>query len=187
MHVSRRARVAALVAALTTALFAGLTGTAFAQDLDCDDFTYQEEAQAVLDADRSDPHRLDGGQDGPPDGVACESLPRRGTPATTVTPIAEPESESTPETPTTTPPAAPTTTAAPTTAAAPADDDVDRDCADFATQADAQAALTSRAGDPERLDADDDGIACEQHFGTEDQQVAVFPLGGVATGGTPVR
>jgi micrococcal nuclease len=35
----------------------------------------------------------------------------------------------------------------------------DRDCADFAGQAAAQAALVP--GDPERLDADNDGIACE--------------------------
>jgi hypothetical protein len=41
----------------------------------------------------------------------------------------------------------------------------DRDCPDFTSQAEAQAALDSRAGDPERLDADDDGIACETHFG----------------------
>jgi hypothetical protein len=61
----------------------------------------------------------------------------------------------------------------------------DRDCADFPTQAEAQAALAP--GDPERLDADSDGIACEEQFGTEDQQVAVHPVGGVATGGTPLR
>ena len=41
----------------------------------------------------------------------------------------------------------------------------DRDCSDFASQADAQAALDSQVGDPERLDADDDGIACETQFG----------------------
>lgn len=40
-------------------------------ELNCDDFTTQEEAQAVLDADPSDPNVLDG--DG--NGVACESLP----------------------------------------------------------------------------------------------------------------
>ncbi|HLU57259.1 MAG TPA: excalibur calcium-binding domain-containing protein [Pseudonocardia sp.] len=61
----------------------------------------------------------------------------------------------------------------------------DRDCRDFASQADAQAALEASPGDPERLDADDDGIACENHFGTEGRQVAVHPKGGVATGGTP--
>jgi hypothetical protein len=36
---------------------------------------------------------------------------------------------------------------------------------DAASLSEAQAALDSRAGDPERLDADDDGIACETHFG----------------------
>lgn len=59
----------------------------------------------------------------------------------------------------------------------------DRDCADFDSQADAQAAFEESANDEERLDADDDDIACEDHFGTEDQQVAVHPRGGVATGG----
>ena len=40
----------------------------------------------------------------------------------------------------------------------------DRDCADFATQADAQAFFLAQGGpaaDPHRLDADNDGIACE--------------------------
>jgi Excalibur calcium-binding domain len=59
----------------------------------------------------------------------------------------------------------------------------DRDCADFDSQADAQAAFEESSNDEERLDADDDGVACEDHFGTEDQQVAVHPRGGVATGG----
>jgi competence protein ComEC len=40
-------------------------------DLDCADFANREEAQAVLDADPSDPNYLDGEGDG----VACESLP----------------------------------------------------------------------------------------------------------------
>jgi hypothetical protein len=39
----------------------------------------------------------------------------------------------------------------------------DRDCKDFSSQAEAQAAL--RAGDPENLDLDKDGIACETQFG----------------------
>jgi hypothetical protein len=39
----------------------------------------------------------------------------------------------------------------------------DLDCADFATQVEAQAALT--AGDPHNLDEDDDGIVCEDSFG----------------------
>ena len=71
-----------------------------------------------------------------------------------------------------------------TTPAAASDDDADddRDCPDFATQAAAQAALAESPGDREQLDADDDGVACEQHFGTEGQQVAVYPQGGVDTG-----
>lgn len=39
----------------------------------------------------------------------------------------------------------------------------DRDCADFGSQAEAQAFLTaSGPGDPHRLDGDDDGVACER-------------------------
>jgi hypothetical protein len=78
------------------------------------------------------------------------------------------------------PAVAPSTSGAPA-AGTPATGD--RDCADFATQALAQAALNADPTDPERLDADDDGIACEEHFGTEGQQVSVVPVGGVATGG----
>ena len=46
-----------------------------AQDYDCynGDFTYRDEAQAIYDADPSDPYRLDG--DG--DGIACDNLPQR--------------------------------------------------------------------------------------------------------------
>lgn len=40
----------------------------------------------------------------------------------------------------------------------------DRDCADFATQAEAQEALDGAPGDPERLDANGDGVACESAF-----------------------
>ncbi|MBB4716648.1 hypothetical protein BJ965_006530 [Streptomyces luteogriseus] len=47
------------------------------QDLDCRDFAFQEDAQAVFDADPSDPNRLDEDQ-GPDDGIACEALARRG-------------------------------------------------------------------------------------------------------------
>lgn len=46
--------------------------------LNCADFVYQEDAQAVLDADRSDPNRLDADHDG----IACESLPHRPAAAT---------------------------------------------------------------------------------------------------------
>lgn len=39
----------------------------------------------------------------------------------------------------------------------------DRDCDDFSSQAEAQEALESSLGDPERLDANDNGEACENH------------------------
>lgn len=171
MTLIRRLLVAASVVTLSVAFAVGSAATASAApDLDCSDFPFQEDAQAVLDANPADPNRLDGGANGAGDGVACESRPHRpgAAPATTPAP--------------TTAPAAPEAPVAPL-ADTP---DGDRDCADFATQADAQAALNSRAGDPERLDADNDGIACEQQFDTEGQQVAVFPVGGVATGGNPV-
>ena len=47
------------------------------QDLDCRNFSFQEDAQAVFDANPGDPNRLDEDQ-GPDDGIACEALPRRG-------------------------------------------------------------------------------------------------------------
>ena len=47
-------------------------GTGSTGDLDCKDFATQEEAQAVLNEDSSDPNGLDADNDG----VACEALPR---------------------------------------------------------------------------------------------------------------
>ncbi|MFD5243374.1 excalibur calcium-binding domain-containing protein [Amycolatopsis sp. NPDC058340] len=121
-------------------------------DLDCGNFQYQEEAQAVLDKDRSDPHRLD--EDG--DGIACEKLPKRGTPPSskTITPTPAPRS-------------------------------ADKDCADFPSQAAAQAELKKNPRDPHKLDGDHDGYACETRFGepAKSGQVKVKPVGGVATGG----
>ena len=40
--------------------------------------------------------------------------------------------------------------------------DGDKDCADFRTQADAQRYLDWSFGDPDGLDGDNDGIACER-------------------------
>lgn len=45
-------------------------------DMDCSDFTFQEDAQAEFNRDRDDHRRLD--QDrGAGNGIACEVLPRR--------------------------------------------------------------------------------------------------------------
>ena len=69
---------------------------------------------------------------------------------------------------------------------------VDRDCPDFPSQAAAQAAFDAVPGDPERLDADGDGQACEeQAFGPTSgaapgtagtPQVTSRPAGAVAAG-----
>ncbi|WP_243859669.1 excalibur calcium-binding domain-containing protein [Amycolatopsis arida] len=139
----------------------GQTGEV-ARDYDCANFATQAEAQAVLDVDRSDPHRLDG--DG--DGYACES--RFGPPAPPQAPPADPQ------------PAAPE----PAKPAAPARAGQDKDCRHFATQAQAQAVLDADRSDPHRLDGDGDGYACESRFGGPGkQQVRVRPSGGVDTGG----
>ena len=62
----------------------------------------------------------------------------------------------------------------------------DRDCPDFASQAEAQAAFDAVPGDPERLDADNDGQACENYSysatTTSGQQVSTRPVGAVAAG-----
>jgi hypothetical protein len=59
---------------LTAGMSLGFSGTAGAADLNCNNFATQQEAQAVYNADPSDPNGLD--RDG--DGVACESLASGG-------------------------------------------------------------------------------------------------------------
>ena len=99
-------------------------------DLNCtEDFDFQEDAQAVLEADPSDPNGLDGNDN---DGIACEELPSRGTDTGTGT------------------------------GATCAQYQGHLDCADFASQAEAQAVLDADPSDPNGLDADNDGIACEE-------------------------
>ena len=86
-----RIRRTAVALVLAAGISAPLTGTAFAADVyNCGNFTYQEEAQAVYDQDKSDPNRLDGDDN---DGRACESLPSNGgiavaAPAANVAPAA---------------------------------------------------------------------------------------------------
>jgi Excalibur calcium-binding domain len=59
---------------------------------------------------------------------------------------------------------------------------IDLNCEDFATQAEAQAVLVANPSDPNNLDADDDGQACEEFTYDGSGQVATPPAGGVATG-----
>lgn len=127
------------------------------EDLDCDDFTWQEEAQAVLDADPSDPHDLDGNDD---DGIACESLPSRNdgtTSESTPTDTSTPTETETETTATTTKTPSPTSTST---------SESDRDCGDFDSQQEAQEFFEANGGpeeDPHRLDGDGNGQACDSY------------------------
>ncbi|MFI2426582.1 excalibur calcium-binding protein [Streptomyces sp. NPDC018955] len=81
-----RRRTGAMGTLIALAAIVPLADPAHAQDLDCGDFTYQEDAQTFFETDRSDPHRLDE-DPGPDDGVACEALPRRGLTSSTFRPV----------------------------------------------------------------------------------------------------
>jgi excalibur calcium-binding domain-containing protein len=129
-----------------------------AVDYNCSDFTYQEDAQAKLLP--GDPYRLDADHDG----VACQNLPHRGSSGSTTRPVTSP-----------TKPAAPATqqagtqhsgtatrgTSPSTRTTRPAITDLD--CRDFSSQAQAQQVLDRDHSDPNRLDADHDGVACESY------------------------
>lgn len=97
----RRTGALGILIALTAAVPSA--HTAHAQDLNCRDFTYQEEAQALFNLDRSDPNGLDEEQ-GPDDDIACEALPRRGDPVTSSTSSPRPV-PTTPTAPAVAPPA----------------------------------------------------------------------------------
>jgi hypothetical protein len=66
----------------------------------------------------------------------------------------------------------------------------DVDCADFPTQAQAQAVLVADPTDPNGLDGNNNGTACEDHAfagvpaaaGTPAPQVATLPAGSIAAG-----
>lgn len=51
------------------------TAAVTVNDVDCSNFRFREDAQAVYDANRTDPHRLDSDRNG----KACETLARRST------------------------------------------------------------------------------------------------------------
>ena len=137
--------------ALCAAAILALSTAAMAQqgtDLDCSQLgtpgvspeEVQAQAQATLDADPSDPNGLD--PDG--DGVACEF-----------------EASSTGEV------SFEDGTGFVTDAAAPAPQYDDLNCEDFVTQSEAQAVLDADAQDLNDLDANGDGVACNELF-TED-------------------
>jgi Excalibur calcium-binding domain len=60
----------------------------------------------------------------------------------------------------------------------------DQNCADFPSQAAAQAHLQQDPSDPDRLDADNDGVACENYQGyPEGSARDETPVGAVSGGG----
>jgi hypothetical protein len=90
------------------------TVEALQDTLNCSDFSFQEDAQAALDADPLDPNGLDGDNDG----IACEDLPSRGTapPTATTTSTTLATTTTTASTTTTTATASGATTTSTTTA-----------------------------------------------------------------------
>jgi Excalibur calcium-binding domain len=68
--------------------------------------------------------------------------------------------------------------------ATPASAQDDQNCADFPSQAAAQAHLRQDPSDPDRLDADNDGLACENYQGyPEGSARDETPVGAVSGGG----
>lgn len=152
---------------------AAQSAPAAANDKNCEDFSSQPEAQAHLDGQVGD---LDG-LDDDNDGMACDTYNYGSTgtgasdasgPSVTVAAASDDDSAS-------------------VTVGASADD---KDCADFATQAEAQTFFTSNGGpatDSHRLDADDDGIACEDHaYDSSPRTDPVYIDSGAPTGTTDV-
>ncbi|HEX2282911.1 MAG TPA: hypothetical protein VHG52_14230 [Thermomicrobiales bacterium] len=134
------------------------------EDLDCEDFETQEEAQAVLDEDPADPNNLDPNQDG----IACALLPSADDPEVDPGDDAPAREQ-----------AAGNQTPEERRAARRATRQQDQEgspngeesavvsCADYETAEDAQAAFDE---DPEGLadlDPDGNGIACEEFFTPE--------------------
>jgi hypothetical protein len=139
-------------------------------DLDCTDFANQEEAQAVLERDPGDPNGLDADNDG----IACEELAGGGGDgeldcasfATQREAQAELESN----------PSDPNNLDADGDGVAcetypyngggdGEDGGGDLNCADFASHGEAQREYAKDRTDPNNLDADNDGIACEELSG----------------------
>ena len=120
----------------------------------CGSFKSQSQAQAVLRADPGDPNGLDTDRDG----IACESFP---SPKDLV-PVQRPATKAS---------AAPTTVPAGPGAFDPGLYIGKGDafnCKAFSSQAQAQAVLRADPRDPNRLDADRDGIACESNRAPKD-------------------
>ena len=110
----------------------------------CSDFSTWSEAQSFFESEGgpgSDPHKLDGNDDG----IACQSLPGSPNKGPKPTPTAVPATQ------------------IPAVTSTPESKDT-HNCSDFDTWSEAQAFFESEGGpgsDPHKLDGNDDGIACQ--------------------------
>lgn len=136
-------------------------------DLDCEDFSTQEDAQAVLDGDPSDPNNLDPNKDG----IACALLPSADD-----TSIEFAQDANGAETTTEDDQAArKAARKAQREQEAAGSDQAANDsgalvCADFFTQEEAQAAFDDDPEGQAALDDDGNGIACEELPSAADEQ-----------------
>jgi hypothetical protein len=148
-------------------------------DLDCEDFGSQQAAQQHLNADPTDPDNLDADNDG----LACETYPygSGGGSSSQSGGTAGSDAQSLYVSDGTWGPGvfdgasddhdAHGTYTHPTKNVA-----VDHDCADFATQEAAQSYLGAGLPDSDGLDADNDGVACEDYFKSVPQPTHLYPI-----------
>jgi hypothetical protein len=136
-------------------------------DLDCEDFDTQEEAQAVLEEDPADPNNLDPNQDG----VACALLPSgedRAAASADDASVAN-ESDTSAQTPEERRAARRAARQSNEDGQATEEETSEVTCADFETQEDAQATFDEDPDVLTSLDADDNGIACEELIQSDSQ------------------
>lgn len=140
-------------------------------DLDCADFANQEEAQAVLERDASDPNGLDADNDG----IACEELAGGGGGGDGELDCANFATQREAQAELERDPSDPNNLDAdgdgvacetyPYGTGGGGGGGGDLNCADFATQRAAQREFAKNRTDPNNLDADNDGRACEELIG----------------------
>ncbi|MEJ2862560.1 excalibur calcium-binding domain-containing protein [Actinomycetospora flava] len=185
-------------------------GVAAAADKNCDDFTSQAGAQAYFTANGGSATNNVNNLDADHDGMACDTYPYAPSGSATGSPRPSAPIHTVPQ-----PTPVPSTSgggtgsglvgtggtgAGSSASAGGTSGGADLDCPDFPSQAAAQAHLQRNSADPDGLDADRDGIACEDHFGqlgaggrsstrddgsvatTSGTQVRVVPEGSADTG-----
>lgn len=127
-------------------------------DLDCEDFDFQEEAQEELDANPSDPNALDPNEDG----IACALLPARESAQEADVEIAQDADTEADRAARQAEREARRNESEPGNSAEASGETISVTCENFATQEDAQAAFDIDAAGLASLDPDGNGVACEE-------------------------